>query len=142
MKFGPDNNIWIADRQGVRVFNRETGTFKQLPSITNKPIDIQLNSTLREIVSSEKPIASILKVGEGVSLKKEFTLDKPSKVLIINVGEGRHTSIKANMFDYGWLEDSKGKKIWTANKVQNSFNAGGGYKNRIAFGVSTCQKGL
>lgn len=141
MKFGPDNNIWIADRQGVKIFNRETGTFQQFPSVTNKHITTQLITTLRNIVNNEKPIASLLKVGEGVSLKKEFILDKPTKILIINVGEGRLTSVKANMFDYGWLEDSKGEIIWTANQVQNSFNAGGGYKNRIAFGCLDLPKG-
>ena len=141
MKFGPDNNIWIADRQGVRVFNRETGTFKQLPSVTNKPISTQLISTLRDIAKNEMQIASLLKVGEGVSLKKEFILEKQTKVLILNVGEGRLTSFSANMFDYGWLEDSKGKIIWAADQVQNSFNAGGGYKNRIAFTCINLPKG-
>ena len=125
MKFGPDNNIWIADRQGVKIFNRETGTFQQLPSITNKLMSSQLISDIRKIATTQNQIASLLKVGEGVSLKKEFTLDKPTNVLILNVGEGRLTSMNANMFDYGWLEDSEGKIIWAADQVQNSFNAGG-----------------
>ncbi len=141
MKFGPDNNIWIADRQGVQIFNPETKSFNRLPSITNKPISSELISKVREIVNNEKPIASILKVGEGVSLEKSFTLDKTSKVLIINLGEGRYTSLTGNMFDYGWIEDSKGKKIWAADKVQSSFNDGGGYKNRIALNCLDLPKG-
>ncbi len=141
MKFGPDNNIWIADRQGVKIFDTKTKLFRRLPSITNKPISNKLLSDIRNIVNNQQPFAALLKVGEGASIEKQFSLNKSSKVLIVNHGEGRHTSLIGNMFDYGWLEDSKGKKIWSADNIINSFNAGGGYKNRISVGCLDLPKG-
>jgi serine phosphatase RsbU (regulator of sigma subunit)/ligand-binding sensor domain-containing protein len=141
LKYGPDKKVWIADRQGVQLFNPETKSFNRIASITNKPVSPELISKIREIANNEKPLASILKVGEGASIEKEFSVDKASKVLIINLGEGRHTSLTGNMFDYGWLEDSKGKKIWAADNIVNSFNDGGGYKNRISFGCLDLPKG-
>ena len=35
------------------------------------------------------------------------------------------------MADYGWLEDSKGKKIWTSVDILKSYHLGGAPKNRI-----------
>jgi len=131
IKTGPDKNIWISDRQGVNIFNPETNTFHRLPTLTNKPISVGLISEIRNVVENNKPVAAILKVGEGANLSKDFSLDKTTKVLIINLGEGRLTSLNENMFDYGWIEDSNNKKIWSTGNIQKSFNDGGGYKNRI-----------
>jgi serine phosphatase RsbU (regulator of sigma subunit)/ligand-binding sensor domain-containing protein len=141
LTLSPDKNIWISSIQGVQIFNPITKSFSRVPSITNKPVSTELMSKIRNIVNNETPIASILKVGETASLKKEFNLEKSLKVLIINLGEGRLYDLTANMFDYGWLEDSNGKKIWEADSVQNSFNDGGGFKNRIAFGCLDLPKG-
>ncbi len=131
IKIGPDGNIWIADRQGINIFNPETNTFHRLPTITNKKASQGLMSELRSTVQNNQPVAAILKVGEGVNLSKNFSLNNKTKVLVINLGEGRLTSLDENMFDYGWIENSKGEKIWSAGSVQKSFNDGGGYKNRI-----------
>jgi len=138
---GPDKNIWIANIKGVQKFNPLTKNFSSLPSVTNKLVNNELISKIRNIADTEKPISSLLQVGETASLKKEFNIENPSKVLIINLGEGRLSTIKQKMFDYGWLEDSKGKILWAADSVQNSFYDGGGLKNRITFGSLDLPKG-
>ncbi len=131
IKIGPDGNIWIAYRQGILIFNPETRTFHRIPTVTNKKASPGLMSKLRSTVQNNQPVAAILKVGESANLSKDFSLDKTTKVLIISLGEGRLTSLDENMFDFGWIEDSKGKKVWSAGSEQKSFNDGGGYKNRI-----------
>jgi serine phosphatase RsbU (regulator of sigma subunit)/ligand-binding sensor domain-containing protein len=132
LKFGPDNKIWIADGQGIQTFNPDTKVFDRLPSIMNKPLSLDIMTKVRNIARTEKAIAAIHKVGEDATFSKEFKLEKPSKVLILNFGEGRANNLTRNMFDFGWLSDNKGKKIWSADKIENTFYAGGGFKNRIA----------
>lgn len=141
MKYGPDRNIWIANRQGVQIFDPDKKTFTRIPSIMNKEIGAKLLNKIRTIANTEKPLAALIKVGEGQALTKEFELKENSKVLIVNFGEGRQTGLLINMFDYGWLEDSNGKKLWTAGVIQNTFYAGGGFKNRSAFGCLDLPKG-
>ncbi|MCZ4410066.1 ATP-binding protein [Cryomorphaceae bacterium 1068] len=135
LKFGPDQKLWIAGFRGIETFDPETGEFGQLPSLMNKKASPDLISAIKNIATTKQPLSSILKVGEGANLSKEFTLNKSTKILVLTLGEGRLQNIIPNMFDFGTIENAKGETIWASDSTQNTFHYGGGYKNRISMGA-------
>jgi CubicO group peptidase (beta-lactamase class C family) len=73
-------------------------------------------------------IAAIRDAGINQDITKSFTLTKPTRLRVYGVGEncsGDFTS----WCDYGWIEDSKGKKIWQM-QGQPAKHAGGAIKNQ------------
>ena len=135
LKFGPDQKLWIAGFRGIETFDPETEEFGQLPSLMNKKVSPDLRATIRDIATTKQPLSSILKVGEGANLSKEFTLNESTKLLILTLGEGRLQNLVPNMFDFGTIENSRGETLWASDSTQNTFHYGGGYKNRISMGA-------
>lgn len=75
---------------------------------------------------NDKMLADLTPLGNYADAKKEFKLNKPTRVNIIAIGEGDSDG----MYDYGWIENKEtGDIIWemTYKKTQN---AGGASKNR------------
>jgi signal transduction histidine kinase/ligand-binding sensor domain-containing protein len=135
LKFGPDKKLWISGDRGIETFDPETVEFGRLPSIMNKKASPDLMSKIRGIAATKEPIASILKVGEGANLSKEFKLNESTKIMMLTLGEGRLQNFDPNMFDFGTIENSNGETLWASDITQNSFHDGGGYKNRISMGT-------
>jgi signal transduction histidine kinase/ligand-binding sensor domain-containing protein len=142
LKFGPDQKLWISGFRGIETFDPETEEFGQLPSLMNKKVSPDLIAKIKDIATTKQPLASILKVGEGANLSKEFTLNESTKILVLTLGEGRLQNLVPNMFDFGWIENSKGETLWASDVTQNSFNHGGGYKNRISMGALDLPAGM
>lgn len=139
IKINPSGEIWIASSLGIDRFNPLTGRFTPIPRIMNKNVNKVLKSYVTEIVKRKKPLSSILKVGEGENLESSFSIESKQKVLLINVGEGR--SVQQMMFDYGSLSKEGGKNVWAFDDLYKTFNAGGGFKNRISFKCLELEKG-
>jgi hypothetical protein len=70
-------------------------------------------------------LVQIIRVEDDEKIKEKFTLDQASRIKIYAVGEGeRH-----KMFDYGWIEDQRGRVVWEM-EYDESLPAGGARKNR------------
>lgn len=71
-------------------------------------------------------LAGITRVRDSEYKRKSFELEKNSVVRVYALGEGKH----GTMYDYGWIEDSKGQVVWEMTyKMTN--HAGGDDKNRL-----------
>ncbi len=86
--------------------------------------------------ASEKLIAQIVRVGDYADKTTPFKLDKPARVKIVALGEGDD----GEMYDYGWLTDSKGATIWKMTYYKTT-HAGGAEKNRSAFEILRLSQG-
>jgi hypothetical protein len=76
-------------------------------------------------------------LGDYEEVFEGFTLEKPIKVRIYAIGEGRD----GEMFDYGWIEDAKtGDFVWEM-RYRDTEHAGGGSKNRRFDDVVSLDKG-
>lgn len=75
---------------------------------------------------NENLIVEILQVGDDEIISKNFDLDKNSNIRILAIGEGRGNE----MFDYGWIENNKGKVVWEM-QYRKTRHAGGAKKNKI-----------
>ncbi len=86
---------------------------------------------------SDVPLIAIQKVGSDQLIQKEFTLNRPSKLEIYCLGEGKY----GMMYDYGWIVDNTtGKVIWKM-LYENSAPAGGSQKNRRCTDTIILEKG-
>ena len=74
----------------------------------------------------ENVLASLIRMHDDAHQREHFTLHQRTKVWIYAIGEGRGDK----MFDYGWIEDKDGHKVWKMRYEETS-HAGGARKNRL-----------
>ncbi|MBC7923346.1 MAG: beta-lactamase family protein [Ferruginibacter sp.] len=60
--------------------------------------------------SSKEAIASLDKIGNNQDRTQRFTLPQSTKLRVVTVGEISPTNHQT--WDWGWIEDEAGKKIW------------------------------
>ena len=70
-------------------------------------------------------IAQIVQVIDSEDKSVAFNLPSSQSVRIFAIGEGQG----GEMFDYGWIEDDKGSRVWEMKEPQTT-RAGGAAKNR------------
>ncbi len=76
-------------------------------------------------------------LGDYEEVYEGFALDRPMKIRIYALGEGRN----GEMFDYGWIENARtGKRVWEMD-YRLTEPAGGAEKNRRYDGVITLPAG-
>ena len=88
--------------------------------------DLQYVNLLQEL-PEQQVVVSFDKVRDDEYLAEGFTLTKPLSLHIFALGEGRDDE----MFDYGWIIDSKTRQIVWEMKYEDTENAGGAAKNRL-----------
>jgi len=81
-------------------------------------------------------VAQIVEVLDNEDKTVPFTLASNQGVRIFAIGEGQ----PGEMFDYGWIEDDKGSRMWEMKEPQTT-HAGGAGKNRKVDVVITLPAG-
>jgi hypothetical protein len=81
-------------------------------------------------------VAQIVQVLDNEDKSVAFSLTGSQEVRIFAIGEGQG----GEMFDYGWIEDEKGSRVWEM-KEPNTGHAGGAGKNRKVDAVITLPAG-
>lgn len=81
-------------------------------------------------------LVQFIRVSDDRRLRDRFTLDKDTDVRVYAIGEGDADE----MYDYGWIEDEDGEKVWRMS-YRDSDHAGGARKNRRINSVITLEKG-
>jgi CubicO group peptidase (beta-lactamase class C family) len=71
-------------------------------------------------------VAQIVEVLDNEDKTVPFSLASSQEIRIFAIGEGQ----PGEMFDYGWIEDDKGSRVWEMKEPQTT-HAGGAGKNRI-----------
>ncbi len=70
-------------------------------------------------------LARIVRAGNGAREQRRFRLEEKTHVRIYALGEGSG----AEMYDYAWIEDAEGHRIWRM-EYDKTEHAGGAKKNR------------
>lgn len=94
---------------------------------------LQLMKLYGELYSKPMPadlvklplVAQIAEVLDNEDKTVPFSLASSQSVRIFAIGEGQG----GEMFDYGWIEDDKGSRVWEMKEPQTT-HAGGAGKNR------------
>ncbi len=82
---------------------------------------------ITQFAEDENPslLAQLIQVEDDEKIKEKFVLSRQSRIKIYALGEGeRH-----KMFDYGWIEDQRGRIVWEM-EYEETTHAGGARKNR------------
>ncbi|GAB4372509.1 MAG: hypothetical protein Kow0042_15860 [Calditrichia bacterium] len=126
------NTLWVGTHEGLNVFKKDNDALVTIPSFLNRNYDPELLVKINKLRTANKPVTSIINVGDYADLSKEFVLRKDSKILIYSLGEGLP---QWNMVDFGWLESSAGDTVWNGGDFNETFFASGDQKNRITIGL-------
>ncbi|HEX6285793.1 MAG TPA: hypothetical protein VFZ71_12995, partial [Pyrinomonadaceae bacterium] len=81
-------------------------------------------------------IAQIVQVLDNEDKTVAFNVSSSQDVRIFAIGEGQ----PGEMFDYGWIEDDKGSRVWEMQEAKTT-HAGGAGKNRKVDAVITLPAG-
>ncbi len=86
---------------------------------------------------SENAIAELTRVGDDEHLRKQFILNRETRIRIRAIGEGDWDE----MYDYGWIvNEDTGRKVWRM-RYRNTDHAGGAKKNREVDTIITLAPG-
>jgi hypothetical protein len=81
-------------------------------------------------------IAQLTGMGDDEDARRAFQLSGQTRLRVYAVGEGSGD----NMYDYGWIEDARGRIVWQMHYDETE-PAGGADKNRAFDGVVTLPAG-
>jgi len=123
------NNLWACTWFGLAKFLPEQKQFKNYFSGGEK-YNKQIYKIINRLKRTDKTIVALKEVADNQMLSTSFELKQSTKALIYNVGEVTYDQA----FDFGWIENIKGKKIWTAQNKQ-TYLAGGHSKNRTLIDI-------
>jgi len=88
-------------------------------------------------ISKENILAKLIRVGDDEHLKKQFTLNRTTRVRIYAIGEGNFDE----MYDYAWIENvNEHRTVWRM-RYRETEHAGGARKNRIVDTIITLKPG-
>ncbi len=86
-----------------------------------------IKTTSKEIEASSNILVKIVGVRDNEKRRDKFTLTKTTRIHIYAIGEGD----PSEMFDYGWIIDTRtGRSVWEMT-WRNTEPAGGARKNRL-----------
>ncbi|MDZ7717361.1 MAG: two-component regulator propeller domain-containing protein [Balneolaceae bacterium] len=137
LKKHSNGDLWIGTNAGLHVLQSETGQIQRIQSLMSRIYPEQLYKLTNNFLANDPKIAGIKRVSDYQDLSESIEIETPGEYLVIAVGEGTDGA----MYDYGWIENEEGDTLWTANKIDNSFHAGGALKNRIIIEKLTLEEG-
>jgi hypothetical protein len=80
-----------------------------------------------DLEASGDVLVRIVRVGDDERQKREFSLDRSTRVRLYGIGEG----VDGDMYDFGYVVDDDGQRVWEMS-WDNTRHAGGADKNRGA----------
>jgi CubicO group peptidase (beta-lactamase class C family) len=124
----------VAGKPYADLYRQELVAKLRIYQSTGRASDgLQLTKLYGELYSKPMPndvvklpvIAQIVQVLDNEDKSVAFTLPGSQDVRIFAIGEGDG----GEMFDYGWIEDDKGSRVWEMQAPKTT-HAGGAGKNR------------
>lgn len=91
----------------------------------------------KDIVRGTNIIAQLVRIGDDEHMKKQFYLDKSTRIRVYCLGEGDDDE----MYDYGYIRNAKTHHTVWRMTYRNTMHAGGAQKNRLVDTIITLSPG-
>lgn len=138
VEFMPKDKLIISTSIGGFILNTIDKTISELPSTMNRNYSEEFIQEVKSILDNSTAAISITEAGEAAALTQELKLDKPTKFLLVSLGEGNNPT---GIFDFGSILTKEGNIVWKMDEINKTFHAGGGYKNRLVIDLITLDPG-
>lgn len=133
MKLGqlPDGRIIGPKNEYFVVLNEDGKNLKNIPMGRDSTFSNEFYSDLKEFTQDNHLIVKINSPGNSENLTEKFSISSEDSVLVVLMGE---FELPLNgKYDYGWIEDMNGKKVWSPwdKDTSSAVFAGGNVFNRL-----------
>ncbi|MBL50512.1 MAG: hypothetical protein CMG57_00980 [Candidatus Marinimicrobia bacterium] len=127
----PDGRIIGIKNRYFIIMDRGGNHIKNIPVIGESIYTDEFYNQLQNISKIENLIAKIGSPGNTQNMTQEFSLDTEDSIFVILMGEFEVP--RNGKYDYGWIEDLKGNKVWSPwdEDSSSAAYAGGNLFNRI-----------
>ena len=109
---------------------RNIGEIKAVQDSTFKQ---EFYEQLSFITKNETALSAILNPGNQVDITRDLIIDSKDSVIVVLMGEYEFSNTNNGRFDYGWIEDLEGNKVWSPWDEDTTYAdyAGGSKDNRL-----------
>jgi serine phosphatase RsbU (regulator of sigma subunit)/ligand-binding sensor domain-containing protein len=126
-----DNNgdLWVGGNVSLNLINGKTKKISRISDEILSHYPQEIYNLIKQKNIEKKYLAEINEVGDVQNLTQKFSISQSAEYLIVSAGEGVFRD--STMVDFGWIEDSKGKIVWSSDDILKSYHLDGATKNRI-----------
>jgi serine phosphatase RsbU (regulator of sigma subunit)/ligand-binding sensor domain-containing protein len=126
--------LWLGTTNGLVRYDpvkKETGKFFHLDTSYTQ----EVFKDLTKLRNSKRELGAIENVGNLADTILNVRINTQTQALVVVTGENGMSNFRSTeLFDYGWIENENGEKVWEIDK-EKSMHAGGALKNRIVADV-------
>ena len=139
----PDGRL-ICPMEGMYLvlMDKNGNNLENIRVVADSTYKDEFYDELERITKKDNRLANILAPGDNENSTQEFSLETDDSVFVILMGEYDLRN-KNGRFDYGWIEDNNGVKIWSPwdKDTKEAQYAGGSTNNRITVDKIKLQAG-
>ncbi len=132
-----EGRLWVGTNNGLNILDPRTGNLQRVVSKATKVYPKDLIEEIEQLSLTNQKIGIIDQVKDFENRSLPIEIETAGTYWVMSVGEGD----EASMADWGWIENAAKDTIWDFGDFENSFYAGGAYKNRIIIAPITLQPG-
>ncbi|MCH7724478.1 MAG: hypothetical protein IIC76_14235 [Bacteroidetes bacterium] len=132
--------LWIGTTNGLFRYDpvkKEIGKFFHLDTSYTQ----EVFNSLTKLRNSKRELGAIENVGNLADTVLNVRIKTQTQALVVVTGENGMSNFRnTNLFDYGWIENENGERVWEIDK-EKTMHAGGGLKNRIVIDIVELKPG-
>src|SRR5664279_241845 len=132
LKSAADGTLWVGTNEGLDHFDFGIKKFTHYQK-ADTSYTPELFELINRYTKADGRVAAIVHPTDDVNSTVHFDLKEPSDLLVTGMGEIH----KSNRADYGWIEDARGRIIWSMDFA----NTLGDVNGRIRSGILHLDKG-
>ena len=128
----PDGRMVAKQESYIMILDKNGKNLKNIITQRDSSLSESFYENLFDLTVNDNLINKISNPGNSDDLTKSFTMKEADSVLIVMLGE---FDLATNgKYDFGWIEDENGKKIWSPWDMDTTLadHAGGSPFNRLA----------
>ena len=137
----PDGRMIATQESFLIVLDQNGKNLKNIITQRDSSLSKLFYDDLKELTSEDRIIKRINSPGNSENRTEDFIISDDDSVLVVMLGE--FNLPENGKYDYGWIENDKGDKVWSPWDVDTTtaIHAGGSQFNRLSIAKIKLSKG-